>query len=58
MPRKKKREMEFYDKKTGNWIKVSSEKFSEKIIRIYDYMQAEMQILAKIEEMRMKKDDE
>ena len=50
--------MEFYDKKTGNWIKVSSEKFSEKIIRIYDYMQAEMQILAKIEEMRMQKDDE
>lgn len=51
MTRKKRRDMEVYDKKTGEWKKVSSENFSEKVMKIYDYMTAEMQILERIDIM-------
>lgn len=51
MTRKKQRDMEVYDRKTGEWKKVNSENFSEKIMKIYDYMTAEMQILERIDIM-------
>tara|TARA_R100000278_G_scaffold28570_2_gene26012 strand:- start:2688 stop:2858 length:171 start_codon:yes stop_codon:yes gene_type:complete len=43
--------MEVYDRKTGEWKKVNSENFSEKVMKIYDYMTAEMQILERIDIM-------
>ena len=52
MTRKKRRDMEVYDRKTGEWIKVNSENFSEKVMKIYDYMTAEMQILERIDIMK------
>jgi len=51
MTRKKRRDMEVYDRKTGEWKKVNSENFSEKVMKIYDYMTAEMQILERIDIM-------
>lgn len=46
--------MEVYDKETGKWKKVNSENFSEKIMTIYDYMTAEMQIIERIDIMNEK----
>jgi len=51
MTRKKRREMEVYDKKSGKWIRVNSKNFSDRIMKIYDYMTAEMQILDRINMM-------
>lgn len=43
--------MEVYDKKSGKWIRVNSKNFSDRIMKIYDYMTAEMQILDRINMM-------
>lgn len=45
--------MEFYNKETGLWEKISDKKITNEVIKIYDYMQAEMDILATIEGMKL-----
>ena len=53
MPRKRKKPLEFFDKEEQQWIRVSPEEFNEEMIRIYDYIQAEMAIMSKIARMKI-----
>ena len=51
--KRKKRYLEKFDKETGKWIKVSLSEANEEAIRIYDMMEAELEITAKIEAMKL-----
>lgn len=51
--KRKKRYLEKFDKETGEWIKVPMSEANEEAIRIYDMMEAELEITAKIEAMKL-----
>jgi len=51
----KKRKMERYNKKTDRWEKVTEKNFSEEILKVYDYMESEMEIRTVIERMKLEK---
>ena len=51
--KRKKRYLEKFDKETGEWIKVPLAEANEEAIRIYDMMEAELEITAKIEAMKL-----
>ena len=42
-----------FDKETGKWVKVPMSEANEEAIRIYDMMEAELEITAKIEAMKL-----
>ena len=51
--KRKKRILEKYDKKTGKWISVPFDNANEEMIRIYEMMEAELEITAKQEAMKL-----
>lgn len=51
--KRKKRYLEKFDKETGTWVKVPMSEANEEAIRIYDMMEAELEITAKIEAMKL-----
>ena len=51
--KRKKQQLEKLDKKTGKWIKVDLEEANEEMMQIYDRMEAELEISAKIEAMKL-----
>ena len=44
--KRKKRILEKYDKKTGKWISVPFDNANDEMIRIYEMMEAELEITA------------
>jgi len=51
--KRKKRILEKYDKKTGKWVSVPFDDANEEMIRIYEMMEAELEIAAKQEAMKL-----
>jgi len=51
--KRKKRILEKYDKKTGKWISVPFDNANDEMIRIYEMMEAELEITAKQEAMKL-----
>ena len=51
--RRKKGHMERFNKKTGEWDKVPFSEANEEMIKIYDIMEAELEIAAKEEAMKL-----
>jgi hypothetical protein len=51
--KRKKRTLEKYDKKTGTWVSVPFDDANEEMIRIYEMMEAELEITAKQEAMKL-----
>jgi len=51
--KRKKRYLEKFDKEKGTWVKVPLSEANEEAIRIYDMMEAELEITAKIEAMKL-----
>jgi hypothetical protein len=51
--KRKKRILEKYDKKTGTWVSVPFDDANEEMIRIYEMMEAELEITAKQEAMKL-----
>ena len=51
--KRKKQYLEKFDKETGKWVKVPMSEANEEAIRIYDMMEAELEITAKIEAMKL-----
>ena len=51
----KKRRMERYNKQTNWWEKVTEKNFSDEVLKVYDYMQAEMEIRTTIERMLLER---
>tara|TARA_R110002051_G_scaffold239094_1_gene299777 strand:+ start:313 stop:501 length:189 start_codon:yes stop_codon:yes gene_type:complete len=51
----KKRRMERYNKLTNRWEKVTEKNFSDEVLKVYDYMQAEMEIRTTIERMLLER---
>jgi len=51
--KRKKRYLERFDRKTGKWIQVPLAEANEEAIRIYDMMESELEITAKIEAMKL-----
>jgi hypothetical protein len=51
--KRKKRILEKYDKETGTWVSVPFDDANEEMIRIYEMMEAELEITAKQEAMKL-----
>jgi hypothetical protein len=51
--KRKKQHLEKLDKKTGKWVKVDLAEANEEMMQIYDRMEAELEISAKIEAMKL-----
>ncbi len=51
--KRKKQHLEKLDKKTGKWVKVPLSEANEEMMQIYDRMEAELEISAKIEAMKL-----
>ena len=51
--KRKKKYLEKLDKETGKWVKVALSEANEEALRIYDIMEAELEIAAKIEAMKL-----
>jgi|11BtaG_2_1085332.scaffolds.fasta_scaffold08075_6 hypothetical protein len=51
--KRKKRILEKYDKETGKWVSVPFDDANEEMIRIYEMMEAELEITAKQEAMKL-----
>lgn len=47
--------MERYNKLTNRWEKVTEKNFSDEVLKVYDYMQAEMEIRTTIERMLLER---
>jgi hypothetical protein len=51
--KRKKKYLEKLDKETGKWVKVPLSEANEEALRIYDIMEAELEIAAKIEAIKL-----
>jgi hypothetical protein len=51
--KRKKTSLEKFDKKTGKWKKVPFDAANEEMLRIYEIMEAELEITAKEEAMKL-----
>jgi len=48
-----KRHLEYFDKKKNKWIRVPERKFTEEALKVYDFINAQMEIECLIEEMEL-----
>ena len=51
--KRKKRILEKYDEKTGTWVSVPFDDANEEMIHVYEMMEAELEITAKQEAMKL-----